>query len=249
MDYLKEEAALQDSISRLYEDKRYAKPYSFAYHKWWAEKMISFLNLKNPILDNGCGPGFMAQFLKGYQVTGLDISPKMAELAKTRYSQVLVGDAQNLPLKDSSFGTVINKGVLHHLENPQKGVKEIRRILTEGGEAVFAEPVSSFINSFPRKILRGGKHFSHSHGNFKEEELRRIIESGLKIKKIYHFGYLGYLLLGFPDVIDAYKFVPFKKIFTPFLIKIDELISMIPVLNKSLCWGIMIVAYKEYGKQ
>lgn len=243
--YFNEEISTQDYASKLYEDKRYAKPYSLAYHKWWAEKMLSFLNLRSPILDNGCGVGFMAQFLKEHEVVGLDVSPAMVRLAQKRYSKVIRGDSQNLPFESSSFQTVINRGVLHHLSNPQKGVEEVSRVLAAGGEAVFAESVFNLINFLPRKLLKGTKHFSHLHRNFREKELKKIIESRLKIKEVYYFGYLAYLLLAVPDIVDLYRFVPLKRIFTPLLIKFDEFISKIPLLNKQICWCIMIVAKKE----
>ena len=243
--YLNEEIATQEYVAEFYENKRYAKPYSLAYHQWWSKKMLSFLNLKSIILDNGCGPGFMAQFLKKYEVVGLDISPKMVNLAQKRYSKVVQGDSQNLPFDNASFQTVINKGLLHHLLNPQKGVEEISRVLAAGGEVVFAESIFNFINFLPRKLLRGTKHFFHLHRNFREKELKKIIESQLKIEKVYYFGYLAYLLLVAPDIIDIYRFVPLKRIFTPLLIKFDELISKIPILNKQICWCIMIIAKKQ----
>jgi len=245
MSYSKEEIAVQDYVSELYEKNRYKKPYSFAYHKWWAEKMLSSVKLREPILDNGCGPGFMAQFLASYDVVGIDISPKMVKLAQKRYSKVIQGDSQHLPFKDDSFMTVINKGVLHHLEDPQKAVEEISRVLKPGGQAVFAESVSNILNSLPRKLMRGTRHFSSLHKNFREEELKRIIESSLKIEKVSYFGYLAYVLFVAPDVVDLYKFVPFKRFFTSFLIKFDEIMAKIPILKKHLCWCIMITAKKK----
>lgn len=139
MSFIKEEIATQDYVSDFYEQKRYVLPYSLEYHERWAKKMLSLLSLISPILDNGCGNGFMARFLKEEEVVGLDVSQEMVVLAKKRYSQVFQGDSQNLPFEDSSFKTVINRGVLHHLEDPQKAIKEVSRVLALGGEAVFSE--------------------------------------------------------------------------------------------------------------
>jgi len=239
----KEEIAVQDYVADFYEEERYKNPDSLAYHVWWAKKMLSFLNLKSPILDNGCGNGFMAEFLKGYEVVGLDVSPRMVELARKRYSKVILGDSQNLPFDDSSFAIAINRSILHHLQDPEKGVSEVRRVLKSGGQAIFAETLLSPLSAIPRILLKRGKHFSSSHRNFKEEELKGIVTRHFKIKKVYYFGYLAYSLLGFPDVVNIYKFIPFKKIITPALIKFDELISKIPLLNR-ICWCVMIVAEK-----
>jgi len=240
-----DEVKIQDYVSEFYEKKRYAKSYSLAYHGWWAKKMLSFLHLKSPVLDNGCGTGFMTRFLEGYEVVGLDISPKMVELAKGGYSRVVLGDSQNLPFEDQSFQIVINRGLLHHLPDPKKGVSEMSRVLKKGGEAVFAEPTLNFFSFLPRKLLKRSQHFSHLHKNFKEKELEKIIGSQLKIEKVYYFGYLAYLLLGFPDIFDMYRFFPFKKVVTPLLIRFDESISKIPILNSKTCWGVMILARKQ----
>jgi len=243
-DYFKEEIAIQDYISDLYEKKRYAKPYSLAYHDRWAKKMLSSLNLRNPILDNGCGIGFMTQYLKGHEVVGLDMSSGMIKLAKKRYSKIVQGDSQNLPFKDFSFQTVINRGILHHLENPQKAVDEVNRILIKGGEAVFSEPLFNIFAALPRKLIRGTKHFSHLHKCFKDREFKKMIGSHFEIKKVYYWGFLSHILLGFPDFFDIYRFFPLKKVVTPFLLGVDELISRIPFLNKYLCWHIIIIAKK-----
>ncbi|MCP6719470.1 MAG: methyltransferase domain-containing protein [Patescibacteria group bacterium] len=239
-----EEIETQDYVSEFYENKRYNKPYSLHYHNWLAQKMFSLLDLGSPILDNGCGNGFLAQFLKKHEAVGLDISPKMVELARKRYSEVILGDSQNIPFEDSYFQIVINRGLLHHLPDPRQGVFEIRRVLKNRGQAIFIEPISSFLSVIPRMIARQGKHFSKSHKNFKEKELKKIINSQLKIEEIHYFGYLAYVLLGFPDIFDIYKFLPGKSILTPALIEFDELIAKVPLLNHQ-AWGIMILARKQ----
>lgn len=201
-DYLQEEIATQDYAADFYKNKRYTRFYSLLYHRWWAKKMLCSLKLRSPILDNGCGTGFMANFLDGYDVFGVDVSSKMVEAAsKTgKYRQVLRGDSQNLPFNNSFFLTVINRGVLHHLENPQKALDEISRILAKGGEVAFTETLFNVLTVLPRKIIRGGKHFSHLHKSFREKELKQMIESSqLEIKKVYYLGFLAHVLLGFPE--------------------------------------------------
>jgi ubiquinone/menaquinone biosynthesis C-methylase UbiE len=244
MNFIKEEIATQDRVSDFYENERYVKPYSLAYHKAWSKRMLSALTLKSPILDNGCGTGFLAEFLKEYEVIGLDISPGMVALAQQKYAKVLQGDSQKLPFADSSFQTILNRGVLHHMSDPQQAINEISRVLAKAGQVVFSETLSNWPAALPRKLIRGTKHFSHLHKSFTEKELRGMIEPQLKIEKVYYWGWLTHIFLGFPDVVDVYKFVPFKNIFTPLLLKFDELIAKVPFLNKQLCWIIIISAKK-----
>ena len=177
-------------------------------------------------------------------MTGLDISARMLGYARKRYQKVIQGDAQNLPFTNDYFDLVLAKGLLHHLPNPQRGVTEICRVLKKGGEVVFSDTLNSVLTSLPRRILKRSKHFSQEHKNFKRSETIKIINSKLSIEKVYYFGYLAYPLLGFPDIINIYKYFPAKKIITPLLIKIDELISKIPLLNRQ-AFGIIILARKN----
>jgi len=241
-----DEKKVQDYVAKDYEEKRYAKNYSLAYQDWWSKKMIDLVGPEGKILDNGCGTGYFAdRFLREYDVMGIDVSEEMVRYAQKRMKKVIQGDAQNLPFEDNIFDVVIARSLLHHLASPEQGVKEIKRVLKNGGRVIFVETISSFLSNLPRKILyKKSKHFSKEHKNFKEKELLRLIDSELKIKKKYYFGYLAYPLLGFSDILDLYKYIPFKFIFTPLLIKLDELISETPLIKKQ-AWGIMILAEKR----
>lgn len=101
------------------------------------------------ILDICCGYGFSAVRMakKGADVTGVDISPKMLELARrnaalngvndeTRFLEMSV---QEMEFENDSFDYVIGMGALHHL-NIDKAGKEISRVLKPGGLAIFIEP-------------------------------------------------------------------------------------------------------------
>lgn len=243
LDGIREELAVQDYVSHLYETSRYSNPHSLLYHTWQIKKMVSLIELKAPVLDNGCGSGFLAEFIKQHPVVALDFSREMAKLASRRYRTVVRGDSQRLPFSSNYFATVINRGLLHHLPEPHEAVREIHRILVKGGEAFFMEPIWNVINSLPRKIAKKGKHFSQLHKNFRMEELTEVIGGYLEIKNLYRFGYVAYVLLGFPDVLNIFKFFPFKKKLAPMLIELDEKISTIPLL-RSTSWGVMIVARK-----
>ena len=48
------------------------------------------LGVRAQVLDVGCGPGWLSEFLArcGYWVTGVDISPDMVEIARTRVDEI-----------------------------------------------------------------------------------------------------------------------------------------------------------------
>ncbi len=240
---LKTECKVQNQVAKFYEEIRYKLPYSRAYHQWLFNKMINLVQAKGKILDDGCGTGYLAEFLSNCEIIGIDISPEMIKQAKKRLNYAIVGNAENLPFKDNYFDTVFARALLHHLSNPSQGVGEINRVLKPGGRVVFLDTLDSPLGHWPRKLMQNTKHFSSSHKNFTREEIENIVSSSLKIIKIEYVGYLGYALLGFPDVFDIYKFFPFKKILTPLLIKLDEILSKFFLINR-LALGIIIVAQK-----
>ena len=244
------ELEIQDTVSDYYENIRYNRKYSKAYQLWWTRKMLSFIkpeNLKGKILDNGCGIGSHFEELSKHSefLVGLDMSEQMIHKARRRMDRSILGDSQRLPFGNEHFDLVFSRSLLHHLPDPESSISEIARVLKHNGEAVFSDTNSSILSSIPRKIAKKeGKHFSDSHKDFNDKELIRIIGSHLKIEKVYYFGYLAYPLLGFPDVTDVFRFFPCKNFLTSFLIKVDEALSEIPLVNNQ-GWGIIIKTAKK----
>lgn len=95
------------------------------------------------ILDVGCGGGFLSNELAqaGYAVTGLDASAESLKVAaahdETKSVKYLVGDAYKLPFADNSFEVVTAMDFLEHVEEPEKVVQEIARVLKPDGLFIF----------------------------------------------------------------------------------------------------------------
>lgn len=78
----------------------------------------------NKILDLGCGMGHYSQYMsnKGFQVTGIDFSEGMLNIAKRTYKQpeFLVGDVCNLEIINGrKFNGVVLAFLLHHLSKKE----------------------------------------------------------------------------------------------------------------------------------
>ncbi len=107
-------------------------------------------------LDFGCGVGRISRALRrrfehGF---GIDISPKMVELARTYVNGVefITNQADSLAgFDDASVDFVYSHIVLQHIPNEyqQRYIDEFLRVLRPGGLAVFQIPID-IIN--PRKI-------------------------------------------------------------------------------------------------
>ncbi len=96
------------------------------------------------IADLGCGSGVFTGLLsrRGYNCTGVDLSPKLIRIAREAHPGIdfQEGDIERLPFADGSFDGVLLAGVLHHLPELSKCAAEIKRILRPGGRFVAFDP-------------------------------------------------------------------------------------------------------------
>jgi ubiquinone/menaquinone biosynthesis C-methylase UbiE len=93
------------------------------------------------VLEIGFGPGFDAlTFLQNRAIySGIDITPENVERARKHlapyglHPDVQEADAEELPFSDASFDVVYSNGVLHHLPDVEKALREAFRVLRPGG--------------------------------------------------------------------------------------------------------------------
>jgi len=100
------------------------------------------------VIDVGCGNGDTVRWLagQGARVTGLD-GPDM--LAKARSHPLAGGEAyieagaQKLPFADGSADIILYQASFHHVPvvAMAEAARECRRVLKNGGRAIFIEPV------------------------------------------------------------------------------------------------------------
>lgn len=91
------------------------------------------------ILEVGGGPGELAARLRdelGAEVTMLDISARMVELARGRGVDAQVGDVQELPFENGGFDCAVAAWMLFHVPDLDRGLSELARVLRPGGRLV-----------------------------------------------------------------------------------------------------------------
>lgn len=105
---------------------------------------LSQLPSGSRVVDLGCGSGVFTDVLqrRGYRCSGVDLSPKLIEIARTKFRDVefLEGDVERLPFADMSFDGVLLSGLVHHLPDPSRCAAEVFRILRPGGRFVAFDP-------------------------------------------------------------------------------------------------------------
>ncbi len=96
------------------------------------------------IADLGCGSGVFTEILRqrGYECTGVDLSPTLIRIAREKFPGIefIEGDIEHLPFADGSFDGVLLAGVVHHFSESSLCVAEIKRILRPGGKFVAFDP-------------------------------------------------------------------------------------------------------------
>lgn len=94
------------------------------------------------ILDVGTGPGFFSIILSqaGHEVTGIDCSKGMLEIAKKNAKKhgvwpvLKIMDSQELNFEDNSFDLILSRNVTWTLKNPTAVYESWYRILKPGGK-------------------------------------------------------------------------------------------------------------------
>ncbi len=141
---------LFDTIARRYD--RINDLQSFGLHRLWKRYLVSMTRLSpgQRALDLCCGTGDVAFAMArtGAQVTGLDFSPQMLEVARRRQAagqraapetghggkvEFVRGDVLELPFAESSFDVVTISYGLRNLADFERGVTGMARLLKAGG--------------------------------------------------------------------------------------------------------------------
>jgi demethylmenaquinone methyltransferase/2-methoxy-6-polyprenyl-1,4-benzoquinol methylase len=118
---------------------------TFGLDRHWRRKGLESVNVgtKDILVDIACGTGDIAELASsmGATVIGLDFSPKMLHVAKSRVINAgfIKGDACRLPLKNVSIDVVTCGFALRNFADLGKAIEEMGRVLAPGGRLIFLE--------------------------------------------------------------------------------------------------------------
>ncbi len=124
------------------------------------------------MIEIGAGTGKFAEFFLPLvnEAWLLDPSPRMLIRAKRRNHRfkIKTGVAENLPFPDSFFDLILVSDSLHHWDDPEKGIAEIKRCLKPSGHLVIVEinpktKPGRFITSMEKTLLMKSTFFTPEH--------------------------------------------------------------------------------------
>lgn len=167
MDSNKETFETWNNIAQLYEQKFMDMDiYNHSY-----DSFIDLLEIKNPkILELGCGPGNISKYLLNkrpdIQLHGIDIAPKMIELAQKNISQAFfeVADCRDLSHLNQKFHALIAGFCLPYFNRDEtlKLFADCKRLLNSNAIIYF-----SFVEGDPQnstfKTGGGGRVYFNYH--------------------------------------------------------------------------------------
>jgi SAM-dependent methyltransferase len=146
------------------------------------------------VLEFGAGSCWAGRLLNqmGMAVTSLDIAPSALALGeRLRREQPVFGrrpehaflrfDGVRIALPDRSMDRVFCFDAFHHVANPEQTLRELARVLDDGGIAAFSEP---------------GPHHSRTAESQREMRQHKVIENDVAIEEIWEAAQAA----GFTDI-------------------------------------------------
>jgi demethylmenaquinone methyltransferase / 2-methoxy-6-polyprenyl-1,4-benzoquinol methylase len=111
--------------------------------RWRRATVAAVVRPGDRVLDSCCGTGDLAiaALEAGGRVTGLDFSERMLERARRKSAEVewVQGDALALPFGDGSFDAATVGFGVRNLDDLERGLAELRRVLRRGGRVAILE--------------------------------------------------------------------------------------------------------------
>ena len=137
------------------------------------------------ILDVACGTGVMFDYYlrRGVaSVTGIDIAPEMAKIAREKYAhvdrvQVICGDVEEYAF-DRKFDRIVVYNAFPHFPHPKRLIKLLAGLLKENGRLTVAHGMS-------REAIdnhHSGAASKVSNGLMSVESLKRIFDSHFEVE-------------------------------------------------------------------
>lgn len=176
-------------------------------------KIIEWTPRCDRLLDLGCDQGdITARYrAKAKETYGVDNNPQAIAIARKKFKGVkfVLAKGEKLPFKNNYFDVVVMGDVLEHVNDEQKTLNEVHRVLKPNGTLVLSVPhkgLFGFLDSFNMKFyfprlykLWKGKKFDPKvyeiqpwHRHYSISDLRKLFGKRFVIARAHRGGLLLY---------------------------------------------------------
>lgn len=99
----------------------------------WYAFVRALLPPADVLLEAGAGTGALWAEGAPDGLVATDLSAAMCDALRQRGLRTVRADAAALPFRDGTFGGAVCNHVLYHLDDPHRGLAELRRVVRDGG--------------------------------------------------------------------------------------------------------------------
>ena len=171
-------------------------------------------NLK--LLDVAIGDGVYLDWLpEDWSVVGIDVSTMQLEACRrragTRDLMLILGEAEDLPVRDGRFDAALSIGGFNYFNDPEKALREMVRAVKPGGTIVVSDEIPNLTDRMlfrklglpgvdrwiVSKLLKLGDDFTDMVEKYRTLDVQAIAERvlpGCRYERIW-MG-VGYVLVG-----------------------------------------------------
>lgn len=113
-----------------------------AKHHYYSEQLRRLVSGLVPqggsVLEVGCGLGDLLAVLEGSRHVGIDLSPRMIELARERHPELdlRVADVERGPLPEGPFDAIVLSDAIGHFSDIQTALERLKGLLAPNGRIV-----------------------------------------------------------------------------------------------------------------
>ncbi|MCX7747171.1 MAG: methyltransferase domain-containing protein [Clostridia bacterium] len=184
-----------------HQDKQLTGPYRHHFKKRqiYVEGILkSYVKTRNGDvcgLDIGCGDGerfdWLSKFFNEFFASDYNLIRLARAKEKEVKPEIFMADITDYPCKDNSFDVIFFNHVLEHIQNDEKALKEVFRILKPGGLLILGVPnEGAFFWQLAYKLQpKVLKTTDHVHFYTSTSIAKKVKDAGFKISDIHYIGW------------------------------------------------------------
>lgn len=129
---------MYDNIERIYKERLLSQKPILRDDDVQLQYILNYLSKKRntAILDAGCGNGNYAFYLSNLDYKNISAVDLFSNIKTERFDYYR-SSIDMLPFEDNSYEFIYSNSVIYYLEDPERGLKEFKRVLENGGILFF----------------------------------------------------------------------------------------------------------------